>query len=106
MASNEGRATATVELEKDGETFHDSATAEGPCDAAFRAVDRITGTPGTIVDFTVHTVGPGTDGVAEVKAPVFSVHLGHIVLNCALFEEKIDQPGVIVEIDIRASNIF
>ena len=66
VASNEGRATATVELEKDGETFHDSATAEGPCDAAFRAVDRITGTPGTIVDFTVHTVGPGTDGVAEV----------------------------------------
>ncbi len=66
VASSEGRATATVELEKDGETFHDSATAEGPCDAAFRAVDRITGTPGTIVDFTVHTVGPGTDGVAEV----------------------------------------
>ncbi len=66
VASTEGRATATVELEKDGETFHDSATAEGPCDAAFRAIDRITGTPGTIVDFTVHTVGPGTDGVAEV----------------------------------------
>ena len=66
VASNEGRATATVELEKDGETFHDSATADGPCDAAFRAIDRITGTPGTSVDFTVHTVGPGTDGVAEV----------------------------------------
>ncbi len=66
VASNEGRATATVELEKDEETFHDSATADGPCDAAFRAIDRITGTPGTIVDFTVHTVGPGTDGVAEV----------------------------------------
>jgi 2-isopropylmalate synthase len=66
VASNEGRATATVELERDGETFHDSATAEGPCDAAFRAIDRILGLPGTILDFTVHTVGPGTDGVAEV----------------------------------------
>jgi len=66
VSSSEGRSTATVELEKDGEVFHDSATAEGPCDAAFRAIDRIVGVPGTIVDFSVHTVGPGTDGVAEV----------------------------------------
>jgi 2-isopropylmalate synthase len=66
VSSNEGRSTATVELEKDGEVFHDSATGEGPCDAAFRVIDRITGVPGTIVDFSVHTVGPGTDGVAEV----------------------------------------
>jgi 2-isopropylmalate synthase len=67
VSSTEGRATATVELEKDGEVFHDSATADGPCDAAFRAVDRITGVAGTILDFSVHTVGPGTDGVAEVS---------------------------------------
>jgi len=66
VSSNEGRSTATVELEKDGEVFHDSATGEGPCDAAFRAIDRITGVAGTIADFSVHTVGPGTDGVAEV----------------------------------------
>jgi len=66
VSSSEGRSTATVELEKEGEVFHDSATAEGPCDAAFRAIDRITCTPGTISDLSVHTVGPGTDGVAEV----------------------------------------
>ncbi len=67
VSSNEWRSTATVELEKDGEVFHDSATGEGPCDAAFRAIDRITGMPGIISDFSVHTVGPGTDGVAEVS---------------------------------------
>jgi len=66
VASSDGRSTATVELEKDGHVFHDSATAEGPCDAAFRSIDRITGVPGRILDFSVHTVGPGTDGVAEV----------------------------------------
>jgi 2-isopropylmalate synthase len=66
VSASEGRSTATVELEKDGEVSHDSASADGPCDAAFRAIDRITGVPGTIVDFSVHTVGPGTDGVAEV----------------------------------------
>jgi 2-isopropylmalate synthase len=66
VAASEGRSTATVELEKDGGVFHDSATAEGPCDAAFRAIDRIMGVRGIIADFSVHTVGPGTDGVAEV----------------------------------------
>src|SRR5207249_5999933 len=66
VSSSEGHSTATVELEKDGQVFHDSATAEGPCDAAFRAIDRSTGAPGTIADFSVHTVGPGIDGVAEV----------------------------------------
>jgi 2-isopropylmalate synthase len=67
VTSSEGRSTATVELEKDGAVIHDSATAEGPCDAAFRAVDRITGVPGIVADFSVQTVGPGTDGVAEVS---------------------------------------
>ncbi|HET7840036.1 MAG TPA: 2-isopropylmalate synthase [Terriglobia bacterium] len=67
VSSTEGRATATVELEKDGVTSHDSASADGPCDAAFRAIDRITGLAGVISDFSVHTVGPGTDGVAEVS---------------------------------------
>ena len=67
VSSSEGRSTATVELEKEGEVFHDSATAEGPCDAAFCAVDRITGVPGTIVDFSVHTVGAGKEGIAEVS---------------------------------------
>ncbi len=56
-----------MELEKDGRVYHDSATGEGPCDAAFRAIDRITGIPGTIVDFTVNTVGQGALGLAEVS---------------------------------------
>ena len=66
VSSSDGRSTATVALEKDGQVFQDSATAEGPCDAGFRAIDRITKTPGAIVDFSVHTMGPGVDGVAEV----------------------------------------
>ncbi len=66
VSATEGRSTATVELEKDGQIFHDSATAEGPCDAAFRAIERITAVVGTIMDLSVHTEGPGVDGIAEV----------------------------------------
>jgi 2-isopropylmalate synthase len=67
VSSSEGRSTATVELEKDGKLFHDSATGDGPCDAVFRVIDRITGTPGSISDLSVHTVGEGTLGMAEVS---------------------------------------
>ncbi|MGH9396944.1 MAG: 2-isopropylmalate synthase [Terriglobia bacterium] len=66
ISSNQTQSTATVELEKDGQTFRDSATGEGPCDAAFRAIDRITGITGAVSDLAVHTVGQGTLGVAEV----------------------------------------
>jgi 2-isopropylmalate synthase len=67
VSSSEGRSTATVELEKLGKLFHDSATGDGPCDAGFRAIDRITGTPGSISDLSVHTMGEGTLGLAEVS---------------------------------------
>lgn len=66
VSNSEGRSTATVELERDEQCFRESATAEGPCDAAFRAIDRITGTPGTVIEFSVHSVGSGADGTAEV----------------------------------------
>ena len=67
VSSSEGRSTATVELERDGQSYRESATAEGPCDAAFRAIDRVTGTPGTVIDFSVHSVSAGADGTAEVS---------------------------------------
>ena len=67
VSNSDGRSTATIELEKEGRTFHDSATAEGPCDAVFRAIDRITGVPGAILDFSVHTLSAGSDGEAEVS---------------------------------------
>jgi 2-isopropylmalate synthase len=61
-----GRSTATIELERDGQVFQYTATAEGPCDAAFAAIDKITGVSGTIVDFSVHTITPGASAEAEV----------------------------------------
>ncbi|MGH9470010.1 MAG: 2-isopropylmalate synthase, partial [Terriglobia bacterium] len=67
VASTGGLSTATVELAKEGQVYHDSATAEGPCDAAFRAIGRITGLSGRVEDLTMHTVGEGALGIAEVS---------------------------------------
>jgi 2-isopropylmalate synthase len=35
-------------------------------DAALKAVDRITGLPGQVMEYTVHSVTQGTDAVGEV----------------------------------------
>jgi 2-isopropylmalate synthase len=59
-------ATATIVLEKEGKVFQDSATGDGPVDAAIKAIDRITGVEGKLVDYTVHSVTGGRDAVGEV----------------------------------------
>ncbi len=67
---NQILATAAVMLEKDGELLRDSAVGDGPVDAALRAIDRITGMPGRLMDYTVHSVTKGKDAVGEVHMKV------------------------------------
>ncbi len=59
-------ATATIMLEKEGQTFKDSATGDGPVDAVLRAIDRITGLEGKLVEYAVRSVTKGADAVGEV----------------------------------------
>jgi 2-isopropylmalate synthase len=59
-------ATATVVLEKEGATLQDSATGDGPVDAALNAINRITGAEGKLIEFTVRSVTGGADAVGEV----------------------------------------
>jgi 2-isopropylmalate synthase len=59
-------ATATIVLERDGQTFRDSAIGDGPVDAALKAIDRITGIGGRLMDYNVHSVTRGKDAVGEV----------------------------------------
>jgi 2-isopropylmalate synthase len=59
-------ATATIVLEKEGKTLQDSATGDGPVDAALHAIARITGLEGKLVEYTVRSVTRGADAVGEV----------------------------------------
>jgi len=59
-------ATATIVLEKEGKTLQDSATGDGPVDAALHAIARITGLEGELVEYTVRSVTRGADAVGEV----------------------------------------
>lgn len=60
------RPTATVELRCGNERFIDSATGDGPVDAVYKAIERITGVKGSLTDYQTKLVGTGTDSFGEV----------------------------------------
>ena len=60
------RPTATVELRKGTERFVDSATGDGPVDAAYKAIERITGLAGQLTEYLITSVSLGRDGFGEV----------------------------------------
>ena len=59
------RPTATIELQKGGQKFVDSATGDGPVDAACKAIERITGMSGELTEYSLKAVSSGVDAVGE-----------------------------------------
>lgn len=62
--------TALVRLRKGEELIQDAACGDGPVDAACKAIDRITGISGRLLDFSVHGVTKGKDAMGEVRLRV------------------------------------
>jgi len=60
------RPTATVELKTAGERIVDSATGDGPVDAMYRAIERLTGIVGKLLEYSLKSVSIGHDTVGEV----------------------------------------
>lgn len=60
------RPTATIELRKGSELLCDSATGDGPVDAAYRAIERITGIVGELKEYSIKAVHAGHDALGEV----------------------------------------
>jgi 2-isopropylmalate synthase len=65
IGGNEGSGSATVKLARGEEILVDSAVGDGPVDAAYNAIDRITGVPGRLLDYSLQSVTRGKDAVAE-----------------------------------------
>jgi len=59
------RPTATVELRQGTQRFVDSATGDGPVDAAYRAIERITGVIGKLTEYSLKSVSLGHDTIGE-----------------------------------------
>ena len=62
--------TATVRLRHKGKVSQDAATGDGPVDAATRAIDRLTGRGGKLLDYQLRAVTHGKDAMGEVSVGV------------------------------------
>lgn len=65
IGGNEGFGSATIKLAHGEEILMDSAVGDGPVDATYNAIDRITGMPGKLLDYSLQSVTRGKDAVAE-----------------------------------------
>ncbi len=64
------KSTAVLELTDGEQTYCDSATGDGPVDAAYNALERIVKMGGQLVDYTITSVTWGGDAVGEVFVKV------------------------------------
>jgi len=64
-----GMPTATVELEEvaTGRTIRDAATGDGPVDAIYRAIERLTGVVLRLEDYQIRSVTGGKEAQGEVR---------------------------------------
>ena len=58
--------TATLQMEIDGEVVKDVGHGDGPVDAVFKTVAKITGTRSRLVKYSVNSITGGTDAQGEV----------------------------------------
>ncbi len=57
--------TATVKLTKEGQMYDDAACGDGPVDAIFNAIDRITGVKVKLSDYYIRAITRGKDAQGE-----------------------------------------
>jgi len=70
MSGNKMAPLASVCLERDGQLLTDAATGDGPVDAAFNCIERITGVSGKLCDYDLKAVTMGRDALGEAMVRV------------------------------------
>ena len=58
--------TATIRLAKEGKEVQDAACGDGPVDACYKTIDRMTGMSPELLDYSLHSVTKGKDALGEV----------------------------------------
>ncbi len=59
--------SATVKLKSKDKTFVGSSSGDGPVDACYKAIDRITGIKGRLLDYSIQAVTRGKDALGEAR---------------------------------------
>jgi 2-isopropylmalate synthase len=62
--------TATIGLKKDGELIEEAACGDGPVDAIYRAIDKVTGFHAKLMVYNINAVTGGKDALGEVTVKI------------------------------------
>lgn len=66
VAGNVTVPTATVRMEVDGKLLQDAVFGDGPVDATFKAIKKITRTKSKLLQFAINAITSGTEAQGEV----------------------------------------
>jgi 2-isopropylmalate synthase len=66
MAGNMTVPTATVKMEVDGKVIQEAGFGDGPVDAAFKTIKKITRTRSKLLQFAINAITGGTEAQGEV----------------------------------------
>ncbi len=70
VTGNQILPTTTLRIKKKDKAFQEAACGDGPIDATYRAIDRITGMKLNLLDYSLHSVTGGKDALGEVMVKV------------------------------------
>ncbi|MFC1594581.1 2-isopropylmalate synthase [Candidatus Omnitrophota bacterium] len=62
--------TATVKLKSKGKFFVSSSSGDGPVDACYKAIDKVTKIKGELLDYSIQSVTRGKDALGEVSIKI------------------------------------
>ncbi len=66
QSGNVAVPTATVRIKTEGKVYEEAAVGDGPVDAVFNAIDRVTGIKTQLIEYNVQAVTPGRKAMGEV----------------------------------------
>jgi 2-isopropylmalate synthase len=69
-SGNQTIPTATVELVRKGRKYRDASTGDGPVEAAYKAIERITKVKGRLTSYQIQAVTSGKDALGEASIRV------------------------------------
>jgi 2-isopropylmalate synthase len=66
------KPTASIKLKRDNNILEATSSGDGPVDACYKAVDKITGMTGKLLDYQIRSVTSGKDALGEVSVKISS----------------------------------
>ncbi|MCB1196484.1 2-isopropylmalate synthase [bacterium] len=69
-SGNKSIPTATLQLKKEEHVYQDAACGDGPVDAAYKTIMRITGVTANLLDYSLRSISKGQDAIGEVVVKI------------------------------------